>query len=86
MTATDSEPISFQLNWEPNGFQSPYFLAREAGFYEAEGLEVEFVEGHGSPFAVERAARGESDIALAGASAAGWRNKAKASSRSRSRR
>ncbi|PGF16628.1 myristoyl transferase [Natrinema sp. CBA1119] len=69
MTATDSEPISFQLNWEPNGFQSPYFLAREAGFYEAEGLEVEFVEGHGSPFAVERAARGESDIALAGASA-----------------
>ncbi|PCR92366.1 ABC transporter substrate-binding protein [Natrinema ejinorense] len=63
------EPLSFQLNWEPNGFQSPYFLAREAGFYREEGLEVEFLEGHGSPYAVERAARGGADIALAGASA-----------------
>ncbi len=65
MTAT----ISFQLNWEPNGFQSPYFLAREEGFYEDEGLEIEFVEGHGSPYAAERAARGDADVALAGASA-----------------
>ncbi|QCS41399.1 ABC transporter substrate-binding protein [Natrinema versiforme] len=62
-------PLSFQLNWEPNGFQSPYFLAREAGFYEDEDLEVEFVEGHGSPYAAKRAARGDADIALAGASA-----------------
>ncbi|WP_122089054.1 ABC transporter substrate-binding protein [Halalkalicoccus subterraneus] len=61
--------ISFQLNWEPNGFQAPYFLAREQGFYEEEGLEVEFVEGHGSPFAAEEAARGRADFALAGASA-----------------
>jgi NitT/TauT family transport system substrate-binding protein len=62
-------PISFQLNWEPNGFQAPYFLARERGFYEEEGIEVRFVEGHGSPFAAEEAARGRADFALAGASA-----------------
>lgn len=61
--------ISFQLNWEPNGFQAPYFLARRRGLYEAEGLDVTFVEGHGSPFAVEQTARGRSDIGLAGASA-----------------
>ncbi|MEM4781383.1 MAG: ABC transporter substrate-binding protein [Halalkalicoccus sp.] len=61
--------VSFQLNWEPNGFQAPYFLARERGFYEEEGLEVKFVEGHGSPFAAEEAARGRADVALAGASA-----------------
>ncbi|QLG49194.1 ABC transporter substrate-binding protein [Natrinema halophilum] len=67
MTASDT--VTFQLNWEPNGFQSPYFFAREEGFYEAEGLEIEFVEGHGSPYAAERAARGDADIALAGASA-----------------
>lgn len=65
MTAT----VGFQLNWEPNGFQAPYFLARERGFYEAEGLTVQFIEGHGSPFAAEQAARGRADIALAGASA-----------------
>jgi len=62
-------PLAFQLNWEPNGFQAPYFLAREAGHYADEGLAVEFVEGHGSPYAAERAARGDADIALAGASA-----------------
>lgn len=66
---TTTEGLSFQLNWEPNGFQSPYFLAREEGFYAAEGLDLEFVEGHGSPYAAERAARGDADIALAGASA-----------------
>ena len=61
--------VSFQLNWEPNGFQAPYFLARERGFYDDEGVDVAFVEGHGSPFAAEQAARGRADVALAGASA-----------------
>jgi len=64
-----TETVGFQLNWEPNGFQAPYFLARERGFYDEEGLEVEFIEGHGSPFAAEQAARGRADLALAGASA-----------------
>jgi NitT/TauT family transport system substrate-binding protein len=61
--------VTFQLNWEPNGFQSPYFLARERGFYDEEGIEVQFVEGHGSPFAAEETARGRADFGLAGGSA-----------------
>ncbi len=65
MTAT----VSFQLNWEPNGFQAPYFLARERGFYDEEGLDVQFVEGHGSPYAAEQTARGRADFGLAGGSA-----------------
>ncbi len=64
-----TETVGFQLNWEPNGFQAPYFLARDRGFYDEEGLAVQFIEGHGSPFAAEQAARGRADIALAGASA-----------------
>ncbi|MFB6107482.1 MAG: ABC transporter substrate-binding protein [Haloplanus sp.] len=64
-----TETVTFQLNWEPNGFQSPYFLARRAGFYEEEGLDVQFVEGHGSPFAAEQTAKGRSDLGLAGGSA-----------------
>lgn len=61
--------VDFQLNWEPNGFQAPYFLARERGYYADEGLDVRFVEGHGSPYAAEQAARGRADVGLAGASA-----------------
>lgn len=63
------ETVDFQLNWDPNGFQSPYFLAQERGFYADEGLDIRFVEGHGSPFAAEQAARGRTEFALAGASA-----------------
>ena len=61
--------ITFQLNWEPNGFQAPYFLARRRGYYEEEGLDVQFIEGHGSPYAAEQTARGRADVGLAGASA-----------------
>ena len=61
--------VDFQLNWEPNGFQAPYFLARERGLYEDEGLNVRFVEGHGSPYAAEQASKGRCDFALAGGSA-----------------
>jgi NitT/TauT family transport system substrate-binding protein len=64
-----TDTVGFQLNWEPNGFQAPYFLARTRGLYEDEGLDVQFIEGHGSPFAAEQAARGRADIGLAGASA-----------------
>ena len=63
------ETVTFQLNWEPNGFQAPYFLARRRGFYEEAGIDLQFVEGHGSPFAAEQTARGRSDVGLAGASA-----------------
>jgi len=63
------ENVTFQLNWEPNGFQAPYFLARETGLYEEEGLDVRFVEGHGSPFAAKQAARNQTTFGLAGASA-----------------
>ena len=69
MSPESTTTLDFQLNWEPNGFQAPYFLARERGYYEAEGLDVRFVEGHGSPFAAEEAARGRADVGLAGASA-----------------
>ncbi|ELY94826.1 NMT1/THI5 like domain-containing protein [Natrialba chahannaoensis JCM 10990] len=68
-TETNTTTVDFQLNWEPNGFQAPYFLARDRGFYEDEGLDVRFVEGHGSPFAAEQAAKGRAEFALAGASA-----------------
>lgn len=61
--------VDFQLNWEPNGFQAPYFLARERGFYDDEDLDVRFVEGHGSPFAAEQAGKDRREFALAGGSA-----------------
>lgn len=67
-----SRPIDVQLNWEPTGFQSPFFLGQERGYYEAEGLEIRLVGargggvGTGSPFAVERVAEQKCAFGWAG--------------------
>ncbi|MFB6102747.1 MAG: ABC transporter substrate-binding protein [Haloplanus sp.] len=67
-----SETIDVQLNWEPTGFQAPFFLARERGFYADAGLDVRLMGawgggvGTGSPFAAERAADRKCEFAWSG--------------------
>lgn len=67
-----TEPIDFQLNWEPTGFQAPFFLASERGYYADEGLDVRLLGawgggvGTGSPFAAERAADRVCEFAWSG--------------------
>src|SRR6201990_3740939 len=40
--------FSFRLNWTLYGEHAPFFVALDKGFYKAEGLEVEILEGSGS--------------------------------------
>ena len=69
-----AEQVDFQLNWEPTGFQAPFFLGAERGYYEEEGLDVRMLGargggvGTGSPFATERVADGSCAFAWAGGS------------------
>lgn len=42
------EKFPFRLNWTLYGEHAPFFVARDKGFYAAEGLEVEIQEGSGS--------------------------------------
>ena len=42
------EKFPFRLNWTLYGEHAPFFVARDKGFYAAEGLDVEIQEGSGS--------------------------------------
>lgn len=65
-----AEKIKFQnwWIWQPN--TSPFWLAIDKGYYKAEGLDVDFVEGKGSAYAIqavgaEKAEIGVSDLGTA---------------------
>ncbi|QIE54996.1 ABC transporter substrate-binding protein [Pikeienuella piscinae] len=42
------EQVTLQLNWFPLADHSPFYLARERGYFEEEGIELEIVRGQGS--------------------------------------
>lgn len=50
LTATPAaaESVTLQLNWFPLADHSPIYLARERGYFEEEGIELDIVRGQGS--------------------------------------
>ena len=61
------EQVTFQLNWVPGGFHAGFALAREAGYYEDEGLFVHLVPGNGSATTAQLAAAGNVNLGNADA-------------------
>src|SRR5258706_2533836 len=53
--------VKFILNWKYYGPQAWFFLAQDKGYFKAEGLEVDFDQGEGSPGAPIKVARGAYD-------------------------
>jgi NitT/TauT family transport system substrate-binding protein len=42
------EKVILLLDWFPDGYHAPFYVAREKGYYREAGLEVEIIEGKGS--------------------------------------
>jgi NitT/TauT family transport system substrate-binding protein len=42
------DEVTFRLDWQIYGTHGPFFIAEKKGFYEAEGLKVNILEGTGS--------------------------------------
>ncbi len=61
------EQVTFQLNWVPGGFHAGFALAREAGYYEDEGLFVHLVPGNGSATTAQLTAAGNVNLGNADA-------------------
>ncbi len=59
------EKITVVLNFTVEGDHSPYFLAREKGYFEEEGLEVDIQRGYGSGDTVQKVITGGADIGYA---------------------
>src|SRR5262249_17871918 len=42
------EPVILLLDWFPDGYHAPFYVAREKGYFREAGLEVDIKEGKGS--------------------------------------
>ncbi|MFX9023889.1 ABC transporter substrate-binding protein, partial [Acinetobacter baumannii] len=57
--------IKFTLDWVFQGPTSPFLVADQKGYYQAEGLEVTLDSGQGSAGALQRVATGAYDMGFA---------------------
>lgn len=69
-TAYAAEKVSFVLNWFPTADHSPYYFARQQGWYEEAGLEVEIESAKGSGASAQQVAIGKSSLGVADLSTA----------------
>ena len=60
-----AEDLSMVLNWVPTADHAPYFYAKQQGWYEAEGIDLDIEAGRGSGAAVQRVAAGIAEIGVA---------------------
>ena len=60
-----AESITLKLNWVPGGDHIFYFVAKDLGYYQANGLDVRIERGQGSGDTVKRVELGTVDIGLA---------------------
>lgn len=59
---TKKERLLYALSWTIYGVHAPYFVAKEMGFYDEVGLEVDVVRGYGSSDTAKRIATGSCDL------------------------
>jgi NitT/TauT family transport system substrate-binding protein len=63
--AQDKVEIDFVLNWIAGGDHAPYYYAKQEGWYEEAGIDLDIEQGKGSAAAAQRTGVGVSDIGLA---------------------
>jgi NitT/TauT family transport system substrate-binding protein len=64
ISAQDVKEVTLQLNWFPLADHSPIYLARERGYYEAEGINLEIVRGQGSGDAAQKIDLGRAEFGI----------------------
>lgn len=60
-----AEDVNFVLNWVPTADHSPYYYAKEMGWYEEAGINLAIESGSGSGAAAQRVGAGRSQIGIA---------------------
>ena len=63
-TPVQAEKLSLMLDWFPNVDHLPIYLAREKGFFNAAGLEVEIMSPSETTDGLKLAAAGQVDLAV----------------------
>lgn len=60
--AQSPKTVKFQMDFVPQGLYAGFFYAKAKGYYAAENLNVEMIDGKGSALAIEAVANGNVDI------------------------
>jgi len=60
--AQAKEKVTLMLNWYVYSEHAPFFLGKEKGFYEAEGIDLDIQEGRGSAVTVQAVAAGSANV------------------------
>jgi NitT/TauT family transport system substrate-binding protein len=63
--AVAQQKLDFILNWVPGGDHSPYYYAKQMGWYAKEGIDLNLEPGKGSALAVQKVGAGANPIGLA---------------------
>jgi NitT/TauT family transport system substrate-binding protein len=63
--AQDKVEASLILNWIAGGDHAPYYYAKQEGWYEAAGLDLDIEQGKGSQLAAQRVGIGSNELGLA---------------------
>lgn len=63
--ATAADAVSLRLDWTLTGYQSPFYWAKQKGYYTAENLDVDIKQGAGSGKTVSLMAGQQDDIGFA---------------------
>ncbi len=64
-TAQPKDKVVLMLNWYVYSEHAPFFLGKERGYYDAEGIDLEIQEGRGSAVTVQAVAAGSATFAYA---------------------
>src|ERR1700730_14277658 len=65
--AADLNKVRVRLDWKGGGQHSPFYLAKQSGFYQDEGIDLEIVSGSGSSDVVKQVGAGAVEFGLADA-------------------
>ena len=63
--AQPKDKIVLMLNWFVYGEHAPFFLGKERGYFEQEGIDLQIQEGRGSGATVQAVAAGSVDLGYA---------------------
>ena len=59
------DSLTMMLNYTVNGAVAPFYLGKVKGYYDAEGIDLKLMEGHGSGPTVQAVATHNVDIGYA---------------------
>src|SRR4051812_35848683 len=64
-TAQNKEKVTLLLNWYLYSEHAPFFLGKERGYFDAEGIDLEIQEGRGAGVTVQAVAAGSAKFGYA---------------------